>query len=348
MTLIYFIVILGIIVFIHELGHLLVAKAFGVYCREFAIGFGPVLKKIQGKETVYSIRALPLGGFVSMAGETDVDVEDVDPSRTLKGIHPFKRILIMLAGIFSNIVLAFVIFVVVFTMVGKVNIPPEPVVAGVMENSASSLAGVQVNDRIVAITFQDGRVIKPKDFYEIINITQMISDPMVFTMERSGSEVDVTITPIFNEEENRYMLGMYLPQAQVKKIAWYESFIYAGITIGDSIKSLVVALGFLFRGVGLQSLSGPVGIYEVTAQQAEAGFSSLVVLTAILSLNVGLFNLLPLPILDGGRVVITIVEWIIGKPLNPKIENALITISMMMLLVLVLLVTWQDLGKLFG
>jgi regulator of sigma E protease len=348
MTLIYFIVILGVIVFIHELGHLLVAKAFGVYCREFAIGFGPVLKRIQGKETLYSIRALPLGGFVSMAGETDVDSDDIEFSRTLKGIHPFKRILIMLAGIFSNVVLAFVIFVIIFGISGKVNVPPEAVVAGVVENSASEAAGVLANDRIVAITFEDGRIMEPKDFYEVLNVTQMVSQPMVFTMEREGTNVDLTITPVFSEEENRYLLGMYLPQAQVKDIAWYESFVYAGNTIVESISSLIMALGFLFRGVGLQTLSGPVGIYEVTAQQAEAGFSSLVVLTAILSLNVGLFNLLPLPILDGGRVVITLVEWIIGKPLNQKLENALISISMILLLGLVLLVTWQDLGKLFG
>lgn len=348
MTLVYFIIILGIIVLIHELGHLLVAKAFGVYCREFSIGFGPVLKKIQGKETLYSIRALPLGGFVSMAGETDVDSQDIDPSRTLKGIHPFKRILIMLAGIFSNIVLAFVIFVVLFALAGKVNVPPEPVVAGVMENSAAEFAGVQTDDRIMAITFEDGRIIKPKDFYEVINVTQMVSNPMIFTMERDGSTVDLTITPIYNEAENRYMIGVYLPETQVKTIAWYESFAYAGETIVQSISSLIVALGFLLRGIGLQSLSGPVGIYEVTAQQAEAGFSSLVVLTAILSLNVGLFNLLPLPILDGGRVLISIVEWIMGKPMNPKIENALISLSMILLLALILLVTWQDLGKLFG
>lgn len=348
MTLIYFIIILGVIVFIHELGHLLVAKAFNVYCREFAIGFGPVLKKIQGKETVYSIRALPLGGFVSMAGESDVDVDDIEFSRTLKGIHPFKRILIMLAGIFSNVVLAFVIFTIIFGISGKVNVPPEPVVAGVVENSAAQAAGVLADDRIVKITFEDGRVLVPEDFYEVLNLTQMVSKPMVFTMERENSTVDLTITPIYNEDENRYLLGMYLPQAQVKDIAWYESFIYGGKTIVESVGSLLVALGFLIRGVGLQTLSGPVGIYEVTAQQAEAGFSSLVVLTAILSLNVGLFNLLPLPILDGGRVVITLVEWIIGKPLNQKLENALITVSMILLLSLVLLVTWQDLGKLFG
>lgn len=349
MTLVYFILILGVIVFIHELGHLLVAKSFNVYCREFAIGFGPVIKKIQGKETLYSIRALPLGGFVNMAGEIGVDVEDdIDVSRTLKGIHPFKRILIMLAGVFANFVLAFVIFLVVFGLAGQVNVAPEPVVAGVIENSAAEQAGVLSNDRIVKITFEDGRTFEPTDFYEVINVTQMVSETMVMTMERDGELVDISITPRFSEEENRYMLGMYLPPQETKEISWLQAAYYASQTIVDTVVSVVMALGFLLRGVGLQALSGPVGIYEVTAQQAQAGFQALIVLTAILSLNIGIFNLLPLPILDGGRVILTGIEWITGRPLPEKVEGALIYLSTLLILGLVIFITFQDIGKIFG
>lgn len=349
MTIVYFIVILGVIVFVHELGHLLVAKAFNVYCREFAIGFGPILKRIQGKETVYSIRAVPLGGFVSMAGETDVTLEEgIDPSRTLKAIHPFKRILIMLAGVFANFVLAFVIFVGIFGLAGQVNVPPEPVVADVIENSAAAEAGVLANDRIVKITFSDGRSFEPKDFFEVINMTQMVSDSMIFTLEREGELVEVSITARFNEDENRYMLGMYLPPQETKEISFIETFGYAAKTIVDTVASVVVALSFLLRGMGLESLSGPVGIYEVTSQQAQAGFSALVVLTAILSLNIGIFNLLPLPILDGGRVILTIIEWIIGRPLPEKVEGALISLSTLLILALIIFITFQDLSKIFG
>ncbi len=348
MTIVYFIVILGIIVFVHELGHLISAKAFNVYCREFSIGFGPVIKKIKRNETTYSIRALPLGGFVSMAGEVGVDIEDIDPSRTLKGIHPFKRIIIMLAGVFANVVLAFVIFVVLFMMAGRINLPPEPVVAGVMPNSAAEQAGIMENDRIVKITFSDNHSIVPKDFYEIINVTQMVSDPMVFTIERGQQLIDFELTPIFSEEHNRYMLGMYLPPQQTQDIQWYEAFPIALTTIVESIAGVFLALSFLVRGMGLQSLSGPLGIYEITAQQAAAGFQSLAVLTAVLSLNIGVFNLLPLPILDGGRVIMTAFEWVTRKPINPKVEQALISISMFLILALLILVTFQDITKLFG
>ncbi len=348
MTIVYFIVILGIIVLVHELGHLISAKAFNVYCREFAIGFGPVIKKIKGKETTYSIRALPLGGFVSMAGEVGVDIEDIDPSRTLKGIHPFKRIIIMLAGVFANIMLAFAIFVVLFLLAGQINVPPEPVVAGVIPNSAAEQAGIMENDRIVKITFSDNHSIEPKDFYEIINVTQMVSDPMIFTIERGQQTFDFELTPTFSEEHNRFMLGMYLPPQQVQDIEWYEAFPIAMTTIVDSIAGVFLALSFLIRGMGLQSLSGPLGIYEVTAQQAAAGFQSLVVLTAVLSLNIGVFNLLPLPILDGGRVIMTAFEWISRKPIHPKVEQALISISMFLILALLILVTFQDITKIFG
>ena len=165
MTIVYFIVILGIIVLVHELGHLISAKAFGVYCKEFAIGFGPKIKSIQGKETLYSIRALPLGGFVSMAGESGVEFDNIDSSRTLKGIAPYKRIIIMLSGIFNNLVLAYLIFVVLFMIAGARNIAPEPIIAGIVQDSAAELAGFLENDRITALTFSDGFSVEPKDFY---------------------------------------------------------------------------------------------------------------------------------------------------------------------------------------
>lgn len=347
MTIVYFIIILGVIVFVHELGHLLVAKAFNVYCKEFSLGFGPAIKSIKKSETTYSLRAIPLGGFVAMAGESNVDDEDIEFERTLKGIHPFKRILIMLAGIFANLVLAFVIFVSIFAMVRQVNLAPAPIVGGIIENSAAEASGILTNDRIVKVSFGDGQSIEPKDFYEIINLTQMVSDSMVFTVERDNELIDITITPQYDEAEGRYLLGMYLPAPEVKKISFLESFYYGGKTLFESIMGVFAAIGFLLKGIGLQNVSGPLGIYEITAQQAQAGVQALVVLTAVLSINIGIFNLLPLPILDGGRVLITLIEWVIGRPINEKVENALMIVSSMLIFGLIILITIVDIGKLF-
>ncbi|NLA78045.1 MAG: site-2 protease family protein [Erysipelothrix sp.] len=347
MTIVYFIIILGVIVFVHELGHLLVAKAFNVYCREFSLGFGPAVKQIQGKETIYSIRAIPLGGFVAMAGESDVESLDGDPSRSLKGIHPFKRILIMLAGVFANLVLAFIIFVMIFAYVGKVNVAPQAVIAGVIEDSAAADGGLLADDRIVAITLADGKTIVPKDFYEVINVTQMVSDTMVLTVERDTQTLDIEITPRYDQAEGRYMIGIYLPPPEVKEISFLQSFYYGWTTLLDSMVNVLFVLSFIIRGIGLQNVSGPLGIYEVTAQQAQLGFQALVVLTAVLSINVGMFNLVPLPVLDGGRVLITLVEWIIRRPLPAKLENALMIVSTLLIFGLIILVTLVDIGKLF-
>ena len=151
MTLLYFVIILGIIVFVHELGHLITAKMFGVYCKEFAIGMGPKIKSWQKGETLYSLRALPVGGFVAMAGEEGVDIEEIPAERTIKGIAPLKRIIVMLAGIMMNILLAWVIFVGVFIYQGARSLPPQPIVAGVVSGSVAETAGFLAGDEIVKV-----------------------------------------------------------------------------------------------------------------------------------------------------------------------------------------------------
>jgi regulator of sigma E protease len=348
MTLLYFVIILGIIVFVHELGHLITAKMFGVYCREFAIGMGPKVKSWQKGETLYSLRALPVGGFVAMAGEEGVDMEDIPAHRTIKGIAPLKRIVIMLAGIFMNILLAWVIFVGVFIYQGARSLPPQPIIAGVVSGSVAETAGFLAGDEIVKVAFSDGTSIVPKDFYEVITYTQLYNDQMTFTVDRDGANITINVTPLFNEEEGRYMIGLMLPQPVIEELSFFGA-IWAGTEyIGTTITEIVNTLSRLVRGIGLNAISGPIGIYDVTDQQAQQGLLSLIVLTAILSVNVGIFNLLPIPLMDGGRVVITVAEMIVGKPINREFEQALMTASVILVIGLVLFVTWQDILRLLG
>jgi regulator of sigma E protease len=348
MTLLYFVIILGIIVFVHELGHLITAKMFGVYCREFAIGMGPKVKSWQKGETLYSLRALPIGGFVAMAGEEGVDTEDIPANRTIKGIAPLKRIIVMLAGIFMNILLAWIIFVGVFIYQGARSLPPQPIIAGVVSGSVAETAGFMANDEIVKVAFSDGTSIVPKDFYEVITYTQLYTDEMTFTVNRDGVNLTIKVTPLFNEKEGRYMIGLMLPQPVIEELSFFGA-IWAGTEyIGTTIGEIVNTLSRLVRGIGLNAISGPIGIYAVTDQQAQQGLLSLIVLTAILSVNVGIFNLLPIPLMDGGRVVITIAEMIIGKPINRQLEQALMTASVVLVIGLVLFVTWQDILRLLS
>lgn len=341
-----FIFVLGLIVFIHELGHLLSAKAFGVYCKEFALGMGPKIYSIKGKETEYSVRLLPLGGFVSMVGEEGVEV-DVPKERSLKGIHPLKRLVVMLAGIVMNILLAFVIMVGLHIHNGYVIQNPEPVLGEIVENSPADLAGLKVNDRIVEVQFSDGTMIQPKDFYDLVEVLQLYQNTMTFVVDRNRDLIHIEITPQLDEQRGYYVIGVMSPQAQVKEITVFEAFTYGAQDLVDMGASMLMTLSRLVRGIGLSAISGPVGIFQVTAQSAQMGILSLLYLAGLLSLNVALFNLIPLPLLDGGRAVLIFIEMIIGKPVNAKIEQALMLASMILLLILTLFVTSQDLFKLF-
>jgi regulator of sigma E protease len=290
MDFIYFVIVLGIIVFIHELGHLIAAKYFGVYCKEFAIGMGPRIFSLKGKETIYSIRLLPLGGFVTMAGEEGIDVEEIPVERTIKGIKRYQRMLVMLAGIFMNILLAWVIFVGMYMYTGQVVLAPKPVVAGVVADSPASRAGFQYGDRIVKMTFSDKTVIVPKDFYEVVQFIQLYTDETKFAVIRDGVTIEIIVKPEYIAAEQRYFVGLKLPEAVVKKINPIQAIGYGTGTLVKGIDDIFSTLTRLVRGIGLKSVSGPVGIFKVTSQQAQQGIGSLIVLIGVLSLNVGVFN----------------------------------------------------------
>ncbi len=311
-----FVFVLGLIVLVHELGHLISAKAFGVYCKEFAIGMGPKLFKWKGKETLYSIRALPFGGFVSMLGEEGVEAEGVDPSRSIQKIAPLKRIVVMLAGIFMNFVLALVVLTGLNLEAGAVVLTPEPILGPIMQDMPAETAGMMEGDRIVSLQFSDGTTQVPEDFYDVVEALQFYTDEIQFTLDRDGEIIVLTVTPELNEENNQYMIGVQTPEYQVKEIGFLESIKYAFIDMKDMVSSIALTLTRLVRGIGLNAVSGPVGIFQFTAESAQYGFRAIFYVVALLSINIAIFNLLPLPILDGGRSLLIFIEMLRGKPLN--------------------------------
>jgi len=344
-TFLYFILVLGVIVLIHEIGHLITAKFFNVYCKEFAIGMGPKIFSKKFNETEYSIRALPLGGFVAMAGEEGVD-DNVPFERSILGIAPWKRMIVMLAGIFMNFVLAFIIFVGIYAYQGYAVEAPKPIVAGTIENSPAEAAGFLANDEIKKISFSDGTSVIPKDFYEIITYIQMYTDTTTFLVNRDGIDLSISVTPELIVEENRYYLGIEMPSATRVEINFLQTFKYGALEVSNTVNSMVFTLTRLVRGIGLNAISGPIGIYQVTATQASYGLLNILYLMGLLSINVAIFNLLPLPILDGGRVVLTVYEMIFKKPMSKKVEQALMVLSIGMLLLLMAFVTLQDILRL--
>lgn len=346
MSIIYFILILSVIIIIHELGHLLTAKYFHVYCQEFSIGMGPVIYKHQGKETAFSIRALPLGGFVSMAGEEGVDDESIPFERTLKGIAWWKQVIIMAAGAIMNVLLAWILFIMVTMVQGRVVLPSEPIVAGFTEDSVAEAAGFKIGDRITKIT--SGSEVTNVDTFD--DITEHISyfpkTEAVFTVERDGSETEIKLTPKYNESEDRYLAG-FQADVNVKEISLIESFQYGTTRMIDGSTAIFRSLSKLIRGIGLENLSGPVGIFQITAETTQNGIIPAISLIALLSLNIGIFNLLPLPVLDGGRIFMTLIEKISGRKLSERAEMVIMMIGVVLLVALMVFATWQDILRLF-
>lgn len=347
LNIVVFILVLSAIVIIHEFGHLLAAKKFGVYCNEFSIGMGKVLFQKQKGETTYSVRLLPIGGYVSMAGEEGTDISDIPYERTVKGKKTYQQVLIMAAGAIMNVLLAWVIFIGVCMARGSVAAPAEPIISNILPNSPAEHIGLEVGDRITKVTLPNGVILYPETFNEIVERTSdFIGDQIIYTVERDGQVIDYILAAEYNKDQDAYLIGIQSENG-VRQIKWYEAFVYGTQEMWNSFKQILVALLGLIKGVGLKDMSGPVGIFQATSQVAQSGLTSIILWIGLLSLNVGIFNLLPVPILDGGRIVIAVIEKIIGRKLGEKLETAIMMVGMILLVGLMFFATWNDILRLF-
>lgn len=353
-TILLFIILLSVIVLIHEFGHLVVAKLFGVYCQEFSIGMGPKLFSKKGKETEYSIRAIPYGGFVAMAGDTDnsletqVDITNIPKERTLTGIAPWKRILIMLAGIFMNIVLATFIMAMLLLHNGSYAVSPGPTIKTTVKEYPAYEAGIRDNDYILSATLENGSSIKPDTFMELSSFLNQYDGvgKVYFEVQRGEEVLNISVKPVYVEAEERYLFGINSKDYERVEVNFFNCWGYAIDYLLMITKLLISALKDIFLGRGLNNLSGPVGVFNTTSEAIAMGPEYYFELMALISLNVGIFNALPLPILDGGRVLLTIIEVIIGRPIPEKFQNAVMTISLLIILLLVFFSTYQDIVRL--
>lgn len=346
-------VLLSMVILIHEAGHLIVAKLFGVYCFEFSFGMGPVLFKKKWKETQYSIRALPIGGFVSMAGEPDGDEAypdvEVPQGRRLTEKKSWQKILIMLAGVFMNLILGWIILSFILLGAGGFRESPKAVVDQVVEGSPADIAGFQSGDKILKIEKEDGSSVKPKTFLDMQSFASSYDGIETYTVQRGDETLEFELTPEFNEESQMYMIGISAAASEVKKVNFLNCWYYGFTEVGMLVKMIMTTLsGLIFHGSGLNQLSGPVGIYQATSTYASMGFQSFMLLVAQMSINLCIFNLLPLPVLDGGQVVITLVEWATHRELNEKVKTAIMLLCWVFLIGLMVFVTWNDIARLIG
>ena len=343
MTLIYFILILGIIVLIHEFGHFFFAKRAGIYVYEFSIGMGPRIHKWTRKndETEYSLRLIPIGGYVQMAGEEIEDDKSVPKDKKFSVKTFGQKFMTVIAGIMNNFLLAIILLFFLALFNGA---PQNKIIVGeVSEDMPAYSAGLQENDKIVSM---NGKRIYSNDIFAL-ELQVNSGKEIVLGVERDGEEYEVRITPVKKEENgvSVYRYGFAIND-EIKK-GFFASIIYAFSKTVSLLHQMVLTIYYLIVGsLSFKSFSGPVGIYNIVGQARQSGFWSLISLTALLSINVGFINLLPLPAFDGGRLLFIIIEKFSGKKVDPKLENTIHTIGFFLLMVLMILVTYNDIIRL--
>ena len=354
---IVFLLILGSIIIVHELGHFLAAKYFGVYCGQFSIGFGPKIWSKKGKETEYELRALPFGGFVAMAGEEDQtdneNMKDVPLERTLKGIKTYKKVIIFLAGVFMNFALAIIIIFGVNLTSGQMPVNTAQI-GTVTDGSAAEEYGLKVGDVIQQIDIvETGDSFVISSFDEVsfskTNVhTNENTVTMNVTIDRDGKKETIPVKVEYNETNQRFILG--ITQA-TRDMTFVEAFKNTFVSFGTMSVAIIGAITKLitnFTGT-VGQLSGPVGIFQMTSEITRTGqISYILSFLAMLSVNVGLFNLMPIPGLDGCQVVFAVVEKIIGRELPSKLKIALQMIGLGLVILLMIIVVYQDVTKLLG
>ena len=353
MTMILFVLLLSVIICIHEAGHLLAAKKFGVYCFEYAFGMGPAIFKKKGKETVYSIRAIPVGGFVAMAGEQDGDEAypdvEVPEGRRIGDQAVWKRIIIMLAGVTMNFLLAWLVFSLIFLHNGVYVQSPPPVVEEVVAGSPAELGGFEPGDRIIKVKASGGASIRPDSYLDLqMFLSQYAEEELTYTVSRDGATETLVVQAEYDEAQEAYRIGIVGRAASANDVNFLNCWRYGLMEMGVIMRLMVSTILALFRGSGLNQLSGPVGIYNATEEFAAMGLASYLFLIAELSLNVGIFNLLPLPVLDGGQVVLLLGEAVAGRKLNEKVKMGLMGACWILLITVMVYATWNDIIRLFG
>lgn len=353
MTILYVllaILLLGILIMVHEFGHFAVARLCGIAVKEFSLGFGPVIWQHKSKksDTTFSIRPIPMGGYCMFYGDTDDDPNDStkDDPRNYNKAPVWKRMLSVLAGPGMNFVLAFVVAIALMGVYGAV--ATTPVVQEVKAGMPAAEAGLQAGDIFVRVNQTEVENGTVQDVSNAIG-ADASSAPVEITVLRDGQEQTFTVTPQYDSELERYRVGVTIAQGYEKMPA--SSILPSAWSLCKQASvAIVESLGKLFTtGEGLNDAAGPVGVVSLVAQQTQqGGLEIYLYLLVILSINLGLMNLIPIPGLDGSRLIFMLIEAIRRKPVNQKIEAGVHLCGYVLLFGLMIFFTFKDVLRLFG
>ena len=346
-----FAIVLGVLIFFHELGHFLVARFFGVGVEKFSLGFGP---RLIGKKigiTDYRISAVPLGGYVKMVGEepdSEIDPAEIPLSFTHKNVY--KRILIVAAGPLFNILLAVIIFYGLFQASGVYILKPS--VGQVQAGSPAESGGVKKDDLIIAI---DNKPVESwDDMSKMIKASE--GETLALTILRDGTEVAANLTPhikttqnIFGEDTPRYVIGIAAAgDFFTKSLNPFQAVSESIVQTFNVTKLTVLTVVKLIQGrVSTKTLGGPIMIAQMAGRQAKEGISSLVFFIALLSINLAILNFLPIPVLDGGHLLFFFIEAIIGHPVNTRMREIAQQVGIFILILLMAYVFYNDITRIF-
>ncbi len=361
-----FILVLSVLVFVHEMGHYLVGRWSGIRVLAFSVGFGPeLIGYTDGHGTRWKISAIPLGGYVKFYGDEDAasmpgadalaGMSEAERGQTLAGAKLWKRAATVAAGPIANFILAIAIFAVLFSVYGKV--VADPVVAEVRPDSAAQVAGVAVGDKLVAL---DGHEVSTFDeVRRYVSIRPLV--PITVTVEREGARLDLPMVPkreeitdqfgnkvelgligiVTNEQRGNFRVQQFSPGAAI-----VEGFKETGNIITGTGRYIANIFAGRMRA---DQIGGPIRIAETTGQMATLGFVAVLNFAAVISVSLGLMNLLPVPVLDGGHLLLYALEALRGRPLNARVQEIVFRLGFALILTLMVFATWNDtIGRWIG
>ncbi|MCK4918694.1 MAG: RIP metalloprotease RseP [Candidatus Pacebacteria bacterium] len=368
MSILIFIIVLAILIFVHELGHFIFAKKTGMLVEEFAIGFPPRIFSKQKGETKYSIGIIPLGGYCKILGEDydedkNEDKNSLNYKRRFTNQSKINQAIVLVAGVAFNFLLAWLLFSVSF-MSGmpvsasqfkdKVIQDPALVLLDVLPDSPAAKAGLEVGDTILSLVYEDEGIQDIKNIEIPVAFISSVGENEMELLYKRGEDVLLTkLTPQKDLlEVGSVAIGVSFDVIGIVELGIMEA-IWEGLKMtGSLIKIITVSLALFIWGIftgtsNLAQISGPVGIVSMVGSAFEFGFVYLMTFIALISINLGVINLIPIPALDGGRLLFLGIEAVKGSPIKPKVVNLLNFLGFVLLMLLMLIVTVSDVFKLF-
>ncbi len=344
------ILVLGLLIFVHELGHFLVAKASGVTVLRFSLGFGPRLLAARVGETEYALSAVPLGGYVKMLGEENGEDEPVaDPRRSFAHQPLWKRFAIVFAGPFFNLASSWVCLVIVAVWFGVLVPSDLPLVGGVTKGLPAEKAGLRERDRVLAV---DGQSVATWD--ELVQKTvDSQGKPLALTIQRDGERLEVAVTPekqvsrnLFGEELGEVFRIGIERSADTQAVGVVEAPWMAAKQVAFYSELIVLSLVKMFEGkISARELGGPITIARLAGERAESGLKGLLEFMAFLGVNLGILNLLPIPVLDGGHLFFFAAEAVFRRPIQVKYREMAQQIGLFLLVSLMLFAVYNDIYR---